>query len=167
MPWLEGEKLLKVAQSNSTIRFCIRIILVIQDQPPTAFLLEHPENLGSVRGRPSATVRPASIWELAEIQKLQVGQTFTVAFFQCRFGAKFPKPTRLLTNLQHLQFFRSHLWPHGSSGTKLWADTLRHYQAFRRRCILHIAGGSLPRANGFRDCHRPMEARSPNLTLVS
>ena len=111
LPWLEGPKLLKVAQSNNMVRLCILIIQTVQLLPQVAFLLEHPENLGSIRSRPSATVRPASIWELPEVQALLQPPAFTVAFYQCKFGAKSRKPTRLLTDLQHLRFFGHQQWP--------------------------------------------------------
>ena len=70
MPWLEGPKLAKVAASNKMIRFCVGVIQTVLDHPPRVFLLEHPENLGSVSSRPSPTVRPASIWELEEVRSL-------------------------------------------------------------------------------------------------
>ena len=80
LPWLEGSKLSKVASSNAMIRLCLQVLEKAIAKGLGVFL-EHPENLGSVRSRPSATVRPASIWELPEIQGLQGGDVFTVAFY--------------------------------------------------------------------------------------
>ena len=110
LPWLEGDKLKKVADSNSMIRFCLRI-LEVAIKRGLGVLLEHPENLGSVRSRPSPTVRPASIWELQELTRLQGGEVFTVAFYQCQFGAKSRKPTRILSNLQPLRLWGWTSWP--------------------------------------------------------
>ena len=111
MPWLEGPKLAKVAASNNMIRFCVVVILTILDHPPIVFLLEHPENLGSVSSRPSPTVRPASIWELQEVQSLCRPGVFTVAFYQCQYGAKSRKPTRLLSNIPALRTIGYNQWP--------------------------------------------------------
>ena len=110
MPWLEGERLQKVARSNAMIRFCIQVLEVAIKMGLGVFL-EHPENLGSVRSRPSPTVRPASIWELPEVRRLQQGEVFTVAFYQCQFGAKSRKPTRVLSNLQPLREWGWTSWP--------------------------------------------------------
>ena len=110
LPWLEGDKLKKVADSNSMIRFCLRVLEVAIARG-LGVLLEHPENLGSVRSRPSPTVRPASIWELQEVKGLRGGEVFTVAFYQCQFGAKSRKPTRILSNLQPLKSWGWTSWP--------------------------------------------------------
>ena len=111
MPWLEGPKLAKVAASNNMIRFCVVVIQTALDHPPIVFLLEHPENLGSVSSRPSPTVRPASIWELQEVQSLCQSGVFTVAFYQRKFGAKSRKPTRLLSNIPALRTIGFNQWP--------------------------------------------------------
>ena len=111
MPWLEGWRLEKVANSNTMIKLCIRVIQKIQTSPQVAFLLEHPENLGGIRSRPSFTVRPASIWELDEVQALAQGRGFTRAFHQCKFGAISQKPTRILTDLKGLKDIGYHSWP--------------------------------------------------------
>ena len=110
-PWLEGPRLAKISASNGMIRFCILVIQAAVLQPPTLFLLEHPESLGSVSSRPSATIRPASIWELPEIQALSSSSVFTVAFYQCKFGAKSRKPTRLLSNIPGLRSIGYNQWP--------------------------------------------------------
>ena len=111
MPWLEGWRLEKVANSNTMIKLCIQVIQKIQTSPQVAFLLEHPENLGAIRSRPSFTVRPASIWELDEVQALAQGRGFTRAFHQCKFGAISQKPTRILTDLKGLKDIGYHSWP--------------------------------------------------------
>lgn len=110
LPWLEGSKLSKVAASNAMIRLCMQVLERAIALGLGVFL-EHPENLGSVRSRPSATVRPASIWELPEIQRLQEKDIFTVAFYQCQFGSPSRKPTRVLTNLRRLRSWGWTSWP--------------------------------------------------------
>ena len=110
-PWLEGQKLEKVASSNNMIRFCLRIIRLVQTLPNVGFLLEHPENLGSVSSRPSPVVRPASIWELQEVQALAANQAFTVAFYQCGLGAKSRKPTRFISNIPAFRELGVAQWP--------------------------------------------------------
>ena len=111
LPWLEGWRMEKVAKSNSMIRFCIRIIEMVAKMPLVKFLLEHPENLGATRSRPSWHIRPASIWELPEIQALVSGEVFTQAFHQCQFGAVSPKPTRIITSLPRLRHIGYPQWP--------------------------------------------------------
>ena len=111
LPWLEGQKLEKVASSNNMIRFCLRIIRLVQTLPNVGFLLEHPENLGSVSSRPSPVVRPASIWELQEVQALTANQAFTVAFYQCGLGAKSRKPTRFISNIPAFRELGVAQWP--------------------------------------------------------
>ena len=111
MPWLEGAKLEKVASSNCMIRFCLKVIQLIRTMPGVGFLLEHPENLGSVSSRPSPVVRPASIWELPEVQAMAADQTFSVAFYQCGLGAKSRKPTRFLSNIAGFKELGSTQWP--------------------------------------------------------
>ena len=102
MPWLEGAKLEKVAKSNGMIQFCIQVIVLVVPLPATSFLLEHPEDLGSVSSRPSVTVRPASIWQLPELRALAVGPVYTIVFYQCAMGAGSRKPTRFLPKLDRL-----------------------------------------------------------------
>ena len=87
------------------------VIQTVLDHPPRVFLLEHPENLGSVSSRPSPTVRPASIWELEEVRSLCQSGVFTVAFYQCQFGARSRKPTRLLSNIPALRAIGYNQWP--------------------------------------------------------
>ena len=123
-PWLEGPRLKKVANSNIFIRFCMDVLsLLEQSFFAIAFLLEHPENLGAVTSykkkvqqqwfqRSHAKVRPASIWQLPEIQKLaQHKAVFSRVFHQCSLGASSPKPTRILTSLPSLSTLGFGGWP--------------------------------------------------------
>lgn len=111
MPWLEGSKLEKVAKSNAMVQFCIQVIVVVIPLPATSFLLEHPEDLGSVSSRPSTTVRPASIWQLPSIRTLVAGPVYTVVFYQCAMGAGSRKPTRFLTDLPDFKCLGPTGWP--------------------------------------------------------
>ena len=123
-PWLEGSRLVKASDSNVFIQFCIAAInVVVKRGLSTAFLLEHPENLGAVTtyrkkaqaqwfSKSHKTVRPASIWQLEEIYRLvQHEQVFTMAFHQCHFGASSPKPTRILSSLKGLSKVGPCKWP--------------------------------------------------------
>ena len=123
-PWLEGARLKKVASSNIFIRFCMEILMLLEKTEfVIAFLLEHPENLGAVASyRRKAqrqwfqmihkAVRPASIWQLQELQALaQHEAVFTRVFHQCALGASSPKPTRILTTLPALSTLGFQGWP--------------------------------------------------------
>jgi len=59
------------------------------------FILEHPEDLGTVEGE-----QPGSIWQWPEVLELipTCGAT-SFAIHQCKFGAPTPKPTRFMTNM--------------------------------------------------------------------
>ncbi len=133
-PWLEGPRQQKVLDSNSMIGFCVRVMLLLEEKGHvTAFLLEHPEDLGAVttfkrRARTawfqtiSGQVRPASIWQLSDIRKIADHKAvFTRVFHQCLFGADSPKPTRILTSLSYLESLGWPGWPqlHSDSGSYL------------------------------------------------
>lgn len=116
MPWLEGARLQKVADSNSMIRFCLRIFEVAERlQPLVALLLEHPEDLGATRAKPSLHIRPASIWQLPELRKMVEKHFYTIVFYQCVLGAPSRKPTRFLTSLLELLPLGIRGWPRLSS----------------------------------------------------
>ena len=120
-PWLEGMRKQKMEDSNSMIVLCLRVLCLLEEKAfATAFLLEHPEDLGAVTSfkrrattawyQPiSSAVRPASIWQLPQIKAIERhSQVFTRVFHQCLFGAESPKPTRILSSLPYL---RSLGWP--------------------------------------------------------
>jgi hypothetical protein len=63
------------------------------------FLSEFPEDLGK-----TDTGVPASLWQMQEFMKnLAKKNMKTFALFQCEFGAKTPKPTRFLSDLDHFK----------------------------------------------------------------
>ena len=123
-PWLEGDRQQKVAASNSMVRLCIDVLELIETMRFTLFFwLEHPEDLGAVatyrrkKGKQwfhqvDSGVRPASIWQLPELRRfLQLPGAITRAFHQCFFKAESPKPTRVLTNLDHFERLGFASWP--------------------------------------------------------
>ena len=70
------------------------------------FLIEHPEDLGTVNGE-----APASIWQLDEMRNLQITTNATTwAIFQCGFGADTSKPTRFLSSIPGIRATFSK-WP--------------------------------------------------------
>ena len=123
-PWLEGDRQGKVAASNSMVRLCIEVLGLIETKGLTVFFwLEHPEDLGAVasyrrkKGKQwfhqvDSGVRPASVWQLAELRTfLQLPRSMTRAFHQCFFKAESTKPTRILTNLAHFETLGFASWP--------------------------------------------------------
>ena len=71
-------------------------------------LLEFPEDLGAANFGV-----PASLWQLDSMRLIAAhdSEYVSFAFFQCRFGADFPKPTRLLTDLGGLAAAGFMGWP--------------------------------------------------------
>lgn len=125
MPWLEGARLQKVADSNSMVRFCILILVAAKGHHPyTAVLVEHPEDLGATRAKPDPHVRPASIWQLPAIRDLVGEGYFTLVLYQCVLGAPSRKPTRLLTSLRGLRALGPHGWPKLASQSGLYLGPL-------------------------------------------
>ena len=91
-PWLKDSDRSKTQQANllveRTFEACGAGHLV-----GTAFLVEHPEQLGIASG-----LIPASIWDWPEFSGLgQATSLFQGALFQCMWGAPTSKPTRLAT----------------------------------------------------------------------
>ena len=73
----------------------------------TRFLVEHPEDLGAVRGE-----RPASIWQLPEVRDLVYRTSATTwAIHQCEFGADTLKPTRFLSDIPEAAKEKHQGWP--------------------------------------------------------
>jgi hypothetical protein len=64
------------------------------------FVKEQPEDLGALRTGPWPGKRPASMWQFPQhADLLSHSGVRSIAIFQSDFGAQYPKPTRLLTNL--------------------------------------------------------------------
>lgn len=136
-PWLEGPRRQKVDDSNSMIELCLQVMELLEGKDyVTAFLLEHPEDLGAVATfkrkakklwfQPIAsTVRPASIWQLQRLRSLEHhAKVCTRVFHQCLFGATSPKPTRILTSLQYLNTLGWTGWPELHPATGVYQGPL-------------------------------------------
>ena len=105
-PWLSDSNYKLVQQHNFFILQCIKTCQEAV-RKHSYFLLEHPEDLGAVGDQ-----IPASIWQLPEIQNLQIeSKAVTWALYQCHFGAQSPKPTRFLSNLPGCKKLPFATWP--------------------------------------------------------
>jgi len=94
-PWLNNRDKLKVEEANLFVDRCLAACECTAESGGI-FLLEHPEDLGTVRGE-----RPGSIWQWPELLELipKLGAV-SFALHQCHFGASTPKATRFLTNME-------------------------------------------------------------------
>ena len=100
LPWLRHGALAKAKAANKLVKFTMEALFAQSaSKNRTAFLLEHPENLG--RTREGKT--PASIWQLDEVREvgLQEG-TVCGALHQSDWGVSYAKPTRLMGRLDGL-----------------------------------------------------------------
>ena len=80
--WLSAAQRKKVDVANYFVSQTIQAAY-IASAAGTFFLIEHPEDLGSVNGE-----YPASIWQLEDMRDLQIAtEATTWAIFQCAFGA--------------------------------------------------------------------------------
>ena len=93
-PWLNNRDREMVDEANFFVLNCVeaaRRALLHNGH----FLLEHPEDLGQVRGE-----CPGTIWQWDEVlDLLTFSGVSTFALHQCMFGGKTPKPTRFMTSL--------------------------------------------------------------------
>ena len=91
-PWLSTANREKAEEANTFVDRCIHACHVVADTGGF-FILEHPEDLGTVQ-------RPGSIWQWPEVLELiPCCNAVSFAIHQCSFGTSTPKPTRFLTNL--------------------------------------------------------------------
>ena len=94
-PWLKETDKQKVDQANLLVERTFEACKVGHAQA-TAFLIEHPEQLGISNG-----LIPASIWDWPEFKDLVETTNLTQgALFQCVWDAPTSKPTRLATSVQ-------------------------------------------------------------------
>ncbi|CAL1141183.1 unnamed protein product [Cladocopium goreaui] len=104
-PWLSAAQRKKVDVANYFVSQTIQAAY-IASAAGTFFLIEHPEDLGSVNGE-----YPASIWQLEDMRDLQIAtEATTWAIFQCAFGADTSKPTRFLSTIPGIKS-RYAKWP--------------------------------------------------------
>ena len=97
-PWLSASNRQK-AEEGSALANKMWEMFDIALELGAHFLGEFPEDLGT-----TSTGVPASIWQMeAFFSLLARPGVHTMALFQCEFGAKTRKPTRLISDLQGLQ----------------------------------------------------------------
>ncbi len=91
-PWLKDADKQRVDQANLLVERTLEACAAGHSQT-TAFLIEHPEQLGIANG-----LIPASIWDWPEFKDLQENTGLIQgALFQCLWEAPTSKPTRLAT----------------------------------------------------------------------
>ena len=99
-PWLEGRLKESALVGNTLVLFSWAILRAVREACQAGLwvrmILEHPEDLGLVRGGHM----PASIWQLPQHFEAISHGFNSVAVLQCWSGTDFPKPTRFLTNLE-------------------------------------------------------------------
>eukprot|EP00435_Cladocopium_sp_Y103_P039389 s3778_g10.t1 len=111
-PWLSAARRKNVDLANFFVSQTIQAAQLAHSVG-TCFLIEHPEDLGSVNGE-----HPASIWQLDETRDLQASTNATTwAIFQCVFGADTSKPTRFLSTIPGIKS-RYAKWPSFDSDGK-------------------------------------------------
>ena len=104
-PWLSAAQRKKVDLANYFVSQTIRAAH-LAFEVGAFFLIEHPEDLGTVNGE-----APASIWQLDEMRDLQIVTNATTwAIFQCGYGADTSKPTRFLSSIPGIKA-RFTKWP--------------------------------------------------------
>ena len=104
-PWLSAAQRKKVDLANYFVSQTIRAAH-LAFEVGAFFLIEHPEDLGTVNGE-----APASIWQLDEMHDLQIVTNATTwAIFQCGYGADTSKPTRFLSSIPGIKA-RFSKWP--------------------------------------------------------
>jgi hypothetical protein len=83
----------------------------LEGVPHAVRFLMFPEDLGV-----APFEHPASIWQLAEILKLEETNMVTAALFQEQFGAVTPKSTRILTDARNMCNIFKEGWPTFNEG---------------------------------------------------
>ena len=93
-PWLSDRDKKKVSEANLFVERSLKAC-ELTAAANGCFILEHPEDLGAVRGE-----QPGSNWQWDELLDLipKLG-ALCFAVQQCQFGAPTPKPTRFLVNM--------------------------------------------------------------------
>ena len=120
-PWLSKRHRKDADLGNTLIKFTLQVLTVLREHPfsqqghRVLVFGERPEDLGVIwREEDQTQMDPASTWQLPELRALVTScplRLFTVVFHQCCWGAPYRKPTRLITNLSHLQSWGPTEWP--------------------------------------------------------
>ena len=94
-PWLSDKNKSKVLEANLFVERSLKGCEIVATTGGF-FILEHPEDLGTVQGE-----QPGSIWQWEELLDL-IPKLAAVCFAiqQCHFGGLTPKPTRFLVNMK-------------------------------------------------------------------
>ncbi len=111
-PWVKKKFEEELKLGNILVIFTIKVVQTVKEVGNVFILVEHPEDLGTVvREEDRAVLRPASIWQLDEMRRLIGQDVATVAINQCCWGARWKKPTRLLTNSEEIKKWGPQGWP--------------------------------------------------------
>lgn len=119
-PWASNRFRQQNDLGNALVRFAIEVWAAAAAQSETpggrvVFIFgEHPEDLGAVvREEDKMLLRPASIWQLPELQALisPSSKLQTVAINQCCWGAPWRKPTRLISSSKKVLSWGSNQLP--------------------------------------------------------
>ena len=98
--WLSFQKRKLAELGNCLADYSYKAMETILQQPDTVAVMEQPEDLGANKGGPWPGVRPASMWQFEQFDKLLLQDGVqTAAFYQADFGTKYAKPTRILFRL--------------------------------------------------------------------
>ena len=108
-PWLARPAKDKADLGNLFIKLTIQGA-AIAIELSLGFLCEHPEDLG----RTSDGGTPASMWQWPEVLAFS-SMSWSVALYQCKFEAPYPKPTRLWGTLLGLKDAEFCSWPRFSA----------------------------------------------------
>ena len=120
VPGLSAQERATLRDADLLLDFTWAQCDIVQRHPPKIILVEHPEDLGTTRGR-----RPASIWQSSHHCRLFSAGWHSVACHQCSFGAPWCKPTRCLGNFSALDDLGAHGLPHFDSEGKYTGPLVR------------------------------------------
>lgn len=127
-PWLSNADRKRADLGNSLVDFTWQVLQRVQDlrgrMNITAFA-EHPEDLGRTSNM-KAVETPASIWRMAQFDKLLSEGWWSGGFRQCDHGAPTPKPTRATSCSHNFTKLASHCKP--------WFDKQGFYEGPVQYC---------------------------------
>ncbi|CAE8719608.1 unnamed protein product [Polarella glacialis] len=117
-PWLKKADKLRAELGNCFVKHCLAILKICRDAVSVQtgrrvrVFWEHPEDLGALWSE-TVVVQPASVWQLPEMREeiTEAHRCWTMAFWQCYFGANYAKPTRVVTDIPGLRGWGPEEWP--------------------------------------------------------
>ena len=99
--WLSYVKRKMAELGNCLADYSFKAMETILAHSDTVAAMEQPEDLGANKAGPWPGVRPASVWQFPQFDKLLLQKGVqTAAFYQSDFGATYAKPTRLVFRLR-------------------------------------------------------------------